>query len=108
MFSMARRKDVLPETPAVCPVCGEDVPPNALACPQCGADHKSGWREDADICDGADLPDEEFNHDEGFVCSFSLAKNEFSSRVKPAGIKPLWWITAIIVLIALVVFFLAH
>ena len=45
--------------PDVCPVCDEDVPRGALACPGCGADHNSGWREDAAIYDGLDLPEEE-------------------------------------------------
>lgn len=42
-----------------CPVCGEQVPGNALACPQCGADDETGWSEDAEY-DGVELPDEAF------------------------------------------------
>lgn len=80
-----------PKTPAVCPVCGEDVPRNALACPECGADHKSGWREEAEAYDGVDLP-EEFDYEE-------FAQREFgSASPKPAGIRTLWWITAIVLL----------
>lgn len=44
--------------PAVCPVCAEDVPRGALACQECGADHHSGWRDEALIYDGLDLPEE--------------------------------------------------
>ncbi len=60
---MARMKSTRPKAPAVCPVCGEDVPRGAVACPECGADHKSGWREDADAYDAVNLPDEDFNYD---------------------------------------------
>ncbi len=87
-------KNSRPQTPETCPVCGEDVPPRALACPECGADHNSGWREDADTTGGLDLPDEEFNYDE-------FVKEEFGSGSR-RGIKPLWWIVAVILLAALI------
>lgn len=88
------------EPPEVCPVCGEDVPRKSLACPECGADHNSGWRLDADVHDGLDLPEEDFDYND-------FVRREFGSRVKPPGIKMIWWITAIIVLalsIALYIF----
>lgn len=89
------------ETPRICPVCGDDVPPGALACPECGADHNSGWREGAESYDGVDLPDQEFNYDE-------FVREEFGSGVKPTGIKTLWWITAIVLIIAsLAIYWLA-
>jgi hypothetical protein len=87
-----------PNAPEVCPVCGEDVPRGSLACPECGADHNSGWREDAESYDGLDLPEESFDHDE-------FVQREFGSGVKPAGLKTIWWITAIVVLVASVVLF---
>ena len=80
--------------PKVCPVCGEDVPPRALACPECGADHRSGWQEDTESYDGVDLPDDDFN-DEEFV------RQEFGSSRRPA-IKRAWWITAILLIAALI------
>jgi hypothetical protein len=86
------------ESPEVCPVCGEDVPRHSLACPDCGADHNSGWRTDA--ADGLDLPDEDFDYDE-------FVRREFSSGPKPAGMKMIWWITAIVLLaICIAVFIL--
>jgi hypothetical protein len=85
------------ESPAVCPVCGEDVPRGALACPECGADHNSGWREDAASYDGVDLPDE-FDYDE-------FARREFGSSPKPVGTSRIWWITAIVVLALTIVYF---
>jgi uncharacterized membrane protein YvbJ len=96
---MARRKKSRPEAPPVCPVCGEDVPRGSLACPECGADRNSGWREDAESYDGLDLPDENFDYDE-------FVRREFPSRIKPAGIKTRWWITAIVVIIISVVLYL--
>ena len=86
-------KNSRPRTPEICPVCGEDVPARALACPECGADHRSGWKADAEA-DGLGLPDEDFNYDE-------FIEAEFGSGAKPPGIKPIWWITAIVLLAAL-------
>jgi len=80
--------------PKVCPVCGEDVPPAAVACPECGADHNSGWQENAELYDSVDLPDEDFNYEE-------FVKQEFGPSHKPA-IKTVWWITALILIAALI------
>jgi hypothetical protein len=52
--------------PAMCPVCGEEVSPNAKACRECGADERSGWKEDAHVYDGLDLPDEAWDDDESY------------------------------------------
>ena len=82
----------------MCPVCGEDVPRAASACPECGADHTSGWREDAEAYDAVDLPDEDFSYDE-------FVKQEFGSSPKPAAMKTLWWITAILVIVAFIVIY---
>jgi uncharacterized membrane protein YvbJ len=94
---MAPRKKS--EAPSVCPVCGEDVPRGSLACPECGADHNSGWREDADTYDSLDLPEENFDYDE-------FVRREFPSKIRPPGIKRIWWITAILVLVISVVLYL--
>lgn len=85
-----------PRTPEVCPVCGENVPPRALACPECGADHNSGWRVDADL-EGIVPTEEEFDYEQ-------FVKEEFGrGELVPRGFSPLWWITAILLLLALVV-----
>ena len=99
---MTNKKRLRPRTPEFCPVCGEDVPRGALACPQCGADHNSGWREDADTYDGVDLPDDDFNYEE-------FVKKEFGSS-RRSGTKTVWWITAILVVAALIAmyFYAAH
>jgi hypothetical protein len=90
---MARNQRIKLKTPDVCPVCGEDVPSSALACLECGADHNSGWRQDAETYEALDLPDEDFNYDE-------FVRNELGSSFKPAGMKTIWWITAILIIVA--------
>jgi hypothetical protein len=91
---MANYKGRRLKPPAVCPVCGYDVPANALACPECGADHNSGWKEDATAYDGLDLPDDHFDYDE-------FVRREFGGSNR-GGIKTIWWVTAILVLVVLV------
>jgi hypothetical protein len=86
-----------PMPPKICPVCGENVPRAALACPECGADHSSGWREGAEAYDAIDLPDEDFDYEE-------YVKQEFGSSGRPA-IKAVWWVTAILLIAALIVIY---
>jgi len=45
-----------------------------------------------------DLPDEGFNYEE-------FVKREFGSSLKPAAIKPVWWITAILLIVAFIVIY---
>ena len=97
---MTEKKRIQLRTPEVCPVCGEKVPRGALACPECGADHSSGWREEAVTYDGLELPDDDFNYDD-------FVKQEFGSRAKPRGLKTIWWIVAIALIVAFVVYFCA-
>ena len=97
---MTNKKSTRSRTPEVCPVCGEDLLRNAPACPQCGADHDSGWREDADTYDGVDLPQHDFNYDD-------FVKQEFGSQAKPAGLKTIWWIVGIGLIVAFVLYFTA-
>jgi len=81
--------------PEVCPNCGADVPPNARACPECGADEETGWSETARAQD-LDLPDENFDYDK-------FVKREFRGKSSPVpeGIHWVWWIAAVVLLIAL-------
>jgi hypothetical protein len=82
------------QTPEVCPICNEDVPRGALACPNCGADHKSGWNDSFSNSADLGLPDENFDYDE-------FVKNEFGddNEIRPQGLKRIWWITAIVLLL---------
>ncbi|MEM7383587.1 MAG: zinc ribbon domain-containing protein [Verrucomicrobiota bacterium] len=73
--------------PDNCPVCGEDLSPNAKACPECGADERSGWNEDALIYDGLDLPDEVWDEE-----------SEPWNESKP-GIPLIWKITAVLLVL---------
>ena len=70
------------KAPAVCPVCGEDVPPQALACPECGACHETGWREDAGDYAGLDLPDEAWHEED--------TKKPLRRRESRSGLSPFW------------------
>jgi predicted nucleic acid-binding Zn ribbon protein len=81
--------------PEICPVCGADVPPKARACPECGADEETGWSERAEV-QRLGLPDDEFDYDQFVKEEFGGAKRE----VRPRGISMLWWIVAIVLLIA--------
>jgi len=89
-------------SPASCPNCGADVPRNAKSCPECGADEKTGWSEEA-YASGLGIEEEkEFDY-ENFV------KEEFGGAgrsPKPHGISWLWWVTALILLLVLLYFFL--
>lgn len=83
-----------PKTPEICPVCGEEVPRGAVACPECGADDKSGWREGGVSYDALGLSEDGFDYEE-------FVEQEFGSSPKPAGIKTIWWVAAVIVIVVL-------
>ena len=85
--------------PDVCPNCGAEVPRNAKACPGCGSDENTGWSETAYASD-LGLPDEAFDYDD-------FVKEEFGSgSLKPRGIHWLWWFTALVLILLLLVFWL--
>ena len=80
-----------------CSNCGAKLPRNATVCPECGADEKTGWSETA-YASGLGLPDEKFDYDE-------FVKEEFGGgHVKPRGIHWLWWLTALLLVLAFLVF----
>ena len=96
---MARKSPTRPRAPAECPVCGEGLQRGAMACPECGADHNSGWKQDADDAGSLGLPDDDFRYDD-------WVQQEFGNSPKPAAIKPLWWLIAILLLVVLAVLWL--
>ena len=96
---MADERHNRSRAPEICPVCDEEVPRNAVACPECGADQNTGWRENADAYDGLNIPDDDFDYDD-------FVKREFGSRVKPAGLKMVWWIAGIVLIAALILMYL--
>lgn len=88
--------------PGQCPVCGEWVPRGAKACDDCGACAQSGWKDDAEIYDGLDLPEEEdFDYD-------AFIEKEFGTRASSGGNRkktrstPWWWWVALTLMIVLV------
>lgn len=85
--------------PETCSNCGADVPRGAKACPECGADEKTGWSDTA-YADRLGIPDENFDYDE-------FVKEEFGRpRVKPRGIHWIWWVTALVLILLFLFFFL--
>lgn len=70
------------KTHFVCPNCGADVPPRALACPECGADENAGWNESGYAGEGSAGPEDSFDYREAF-------DREFGDVVRPEGIKPI-------------------
>jgi hypothetical protein len=78
--------------PEICPACGAEVPPRALACPECGADEKTGWNEEATQYDGLDLPVEFADHEE------ASRNNSTRQRAWLNGLPWYWWLLAIILL----------
>ena len=78
--------------PEICPACGAEVPPRALACPECGADENTGWNEEATRYDGLDLPGEDIDKEEAGHFEGKLA------RLRPKGISLGWWLLAIVLL----------
>jgi len=81
--------------PEICPVCAEDVPPDAKACPECGADGRSGWKEDTAIYDGLDLPDEPSDGEGSNVCAGGGQKSA-------TALQKFWWVIGVVVLIAFI------
>jgi len=81
---------VQPPPPEVCPVCGAEVPRNALACRECGADYNSGWKQDPG--DGLDLRDDDFDYD-------AFIEEEFGDKPRQP-LSPLWIVTAVVLVLA--------
>jgi uncharacterized membrane protein YvbJ len=85
-------------TPEVCPNCGSEVPEGSRACPECGADETTGWSQGA-YCErlGISDPDEAFDYGD-------FVKNEFGAhRQRGYGRRLIWTLTAVILLLALLV-----
>ena len=78
----------------LCPVCGEEVSPNAKACPECGACDKSGWYPAAGEEDGLNLPDDDFDY-------HRFVDQEFGRGPKKSLPQWFWSVVAAVLLIAL-------
>jgi hypothetical protein len=78
----------------ICPACGTEVRVGSKNCPGCNP--PKPW-EQVESLDGLDLDrpeDDSFDYDE-------FVREEFGGGRRPAGISPIWWATAILLLIAL-------
>ncbi|MEP6810445.1 MAG: hypothetical protein ABI992_09395 [Chthoniobacterales bacterium] len=84
--------------PEICPVCGDEVPPRAHACAECGADHNSGWRTDAASQDALGEAEDDFDYGE-------FVDREFGSSIKPPGLRLIWWLTAVALLLGTILLF---
>jgi len=83
--------------PETCLNCGASVPARAKACPECGACEQTGWSEEA-AASALGLPDDAFDYNE-------FVREEFGGKtVAPRGIKRTWWIVALVLVIAFLVF----
>ena len=90
----------------ICPTCDSEVRVGG-ECPGCtpvkkprrkkvaAVSRKKSWEQD-EAYDGLDLPGEDFDYD-------AFIAEEFSSKPhRRIGIKLYWWITALVLLVALV------
>ena len=91
----------------VCPHCGAELPIDARFCPECGSDEETGWPENGSgwevgVQSGSDSSDEDFDYDE-------FVRKEFPEQApKPAFHKRLWSTVVVLVVIAFVLWILAH
>jgi hypothetical protein len=87
-----------------CPSCGAEVRVGSRGCPQCTSGKKPKWEQD-EYLDGVDPPEDASDFDyRDFI------KREFGhgpSRLKPGGIAWKWWITAVLLLAAMIWGFLS-
>jgi len=79
-----------------CPVCGEEVSPNAKACPECGACDRSGWRLASQDEDGLSLPDDDFQY-------HRFVETEFGNGPKRSLPQWFWSLVAAVILLAFAV-----
>lgn len=86
-----------PSSPENCPHCGADVPANAQACPECGSTDETGWSEEAYVGQ-LGIPDEDFDYED-------YVQREFGKK-QPVSKKPLWAVTALVVLLVIAFLFL--
>jgi hypothetical protein len=92
--------------PETCPECGALVPRNARACPDCGADDQTGWSDRAQA-QRLGISDDPFDYD-SFVQEEFGSKDRTVNRIKPRGMRWIWWCVALLILLALAYSFLAR
>jgi hypothetical protein len=93
--------------PEICPECGAMVPAQAKACPECGADEETGWSERAQA-QRLGLPDDEFDYDQFVQEEFADETKQRLERLKPRGVRWLWWLVAVLLLSGIAYSLLRH
>lgn len=76
-----------------CPVCGNDVSPNARGCRKCGATKEDGQWVEPEIYDGVDVEDD-FDYDEFLEREFGDGRPAKSAK------EWFWWFVAVVTLLA--------
>jgi hypothetical protein len=85
----------------ICPGCGDEIRIGPKGCPKCNRPKKKKFQPEpdpwdiADSSDGIGLPDDEFDY-ERFVAE------EFGGGPKRSRKQWIWWITAVVLLMAIV------
>ena len=84
-----------------CPNCGTEVNMNARSCPECGADDETGWKDAYERSHSVPGVDDDFDYDE-------FLENEFGEKpkLKPKGMSWWVWVTAILLIIAMLLLFI--
>lgn len=90
-----------PGKPFLCPVCGEEVSPNAKACPECGACDKSGWRLASQEEDGLSLPSDDFDY-------YRFVDQEFGRGRRRSLPQWFWSLVALLLLLAFAALVIFH
>lgn len=89
-----------------CPTCGKSLSPNARSCGGCGARREGGDWFRPDSYDGLGIDDEDFDYDEFLRREFGDSRaggRNWFLRMTPK--ERMWWITAVILLIAFILAF---
>ena len=90
-------------SPFECGVCGLKVAANTVACPSCGADDKTGLREDTTDVNTAEelgiFDEESYDYDD--VIARELGMDSSGRKVRE--IHSVWWVTAIVLLLVLLI-----
>jgi len=92
--------------PGQCPACGEWVPRGAAACDDCGACGKSGWKANAEIYDGLDLPDHEDDFDYDDFIQREFGSSDSTDQKLGLSKEAFWRIVAAILLAVMVLGYL--
>ena len=88
----------------ICPQCGAEVRVGSKGCQKCASQRATkkwhappppkSWEQD-EVCDGLDLPDDEFDYEK-------FLEEEFGGPKRRSGREWLWWVVAVVLILAVV------